>query len=122
MSKKKILITEDEIMLLEVLKERFEHEGYEIITAEIGSAGLVKAISENPDLFIIDLMMPEMDGFELIKLLRSNSDSKEKPIIVVSALGREKDIKRAMELGANRYFTKPTEPKELSKTIKELLQ
>lgn len=117
----KVLIIEDDIMLLETTKFRLEANGYEVITAENGKDGSFKAMSEKPDIMLVDLMMPEVDGFETIKIVRSNSDLKNTPIIVVSALGREEDIKKAKDAGANDFVTKPYSADELLGKIKDFL-
>lgn len=118
----KILIVEDDVMLLETMKFRLEASGYEIIVAENGKEGSFKAMSEKPDLILADIMMPELDGIAMVKIIRANSDLKTVPIIVCSALGRDEDIKKAMETGANDYITKPYESDVLLKKIEDLLK
>ncbi|MBT3182003.1 MAG: response regulator transcription factor [Deltaproteobacteria bacterium] len=117
---KKILIVEDEVMLLETMKTRLEFSGYEVVIAENGKDGAFKAISEKPDIILADLMMPELSGFDMIKIIRSNSDLKEVPIIAVSALGRDEDMKKAKEVGANEYVVKPYNSADLLKKIEDL--
>ena len=120
MANKKILIVEDEVMLLEMMKVHLEYLGYEVITAENGKDGSFKAMSERPDVILADLMLPELDGFQMIKLIRSNSDLKDVPIIAVTALGREEDIKKARDAGVNDYVIKPYSLEELAKKIEEV--
>lgn len=122
MANKKILIVEDEVMLSELMKVQLEYVGYDVITAEDGKEGSFKAMSERPDLILADIMLPELDGFEMIKIIHSNSDLKDVPIIVVTALGREEDIKKAKDLGVNDYIVKPYSVDELLKKIKEALK
>ena len=122
MVKKKILIVEDEIMLLETMKMRLESLDYEVITSENGKDGAFKAISEKPDIIIADFMLPELSGLEMVKIIRSNSDTKNIPVIVVSALGRKEDIEKATAAGANDYIIKPYEVDELFEKIKDLLK
>ncbi len=119
---KKLLIVEDEIMLLETMKFRLESKGYEVITAENGKDGSFKAMSDKPDLILADIMMPELDGIEMTKIIRANSDLKDVPIIMVTALGREEDVKRALEAGANDYVTKPYSAEDLLKKVEEFLK
>ena len=107
---KKILIAEDEDILLNVLKDRFEAEGWKVSVATDGE-GAVKAIDKTKfDMVLLDLLMPKKDGFEVIKEVRSNPEHKTLPIIVLSNLGGDEDIKKALELGANDYFVKTQHP------------
>lgn len=119
---KKILIVEDDVLLLETMKDRLEAGGYITITAENGKDGSFKAMAEKPDLILADLLMPELDGIGMTKIIRSNSDLKNTPIIVVSALGRDKDIEDAMAAGANDYVTKPYSFADLIKKIESHLK
>ena len=121
-NKKRILVVEDDVMSLEVMRIRLEQSGFEVIAADGGKEGLIKAISEHPDLIIADVMMPELDGLQMIKILRANSDLKNTPIIVISALGREIDIRNAKEAGANDYIVKPSLTDEIVKKVKGLIK
>lgn len=121
-NKKKILVVEDEVMLEELIKFRLEREGFEVIMAENGNEGLLKALSEKPDLILADIMLPEMDGNQMIKIIRSNSDLKKIPIIAVSARGGEDFTKQTIAAGANDYVVKPFEGVELVKLIKKHLK
>ncbi len=122
MANEKLLLVEDDVMLVEMMKMNLEARGYQIITAENGKDGAFKAITEKPDLILADLMMPELDGFEMIKLIRSNSDLKDTPIICVTALGREEDIQKAKDAGATDYIVKPYTADDLVKSIKSHLK
>lgn len=122
MANKKILIVEDEVLMLEMMKMRFEADGFDVITAENGKDGLLKSLSDKPDLMLVDLLMPEMSGIEMIKVLRMNSDLKKTPIIVVSALGRDSDVKEAFDVGANDYIVKPYSYEDLKKKVEKLLK
>jgi len=119
MPNKKILAVEDDLMLVELMRHRLESSGYEVITAENGKEGSFKAMAERPDIVLADIMMPELDGLEMIKIIRANSDLKDVPIIVCSALGREDDIKKAMDAGANDYVVKPYDSTELINKIEK---
>ena len=122
MANEKLLLVEDDVMLMEMMKMNLEAKGYRVITAENGKDGAFKAIAEKPDLILADLMMPELDGFEMIKLIRANSDLKETPIICVTALGREEDIKKATDVGATDYITKPYTAEDLARSIESHLK
>ena len=108
---KKILIAEDEDILLNVLKDRFEAEGWEVTTAKDGVEAM-GAINKEPklDLVLLDLLMPKKDGFEVLKEVRDNPELKNLPIIVLSNLGGDEDIKKALALGAKDYFVKTQHP------------
>ena len=107
---KKILIAEDEDILLNVLKDRFEAEGWKVSAAKDGEEA-VKAIEKTKfDMVLLDLLMPKKDGFEVIKEVRNNPEHKTLPIVVLSNLGGDEDIKKALELGANDYFVKTQHP------------
>lgn len=108
---KKILIAEDEDILLNVLKDRFEAEGWEVATARDGVETMEAIKKSLPDLILLDLLMPKKDGFEVLKEVRSNPEYKNLPIIIVlSNLGSDEDIKKALALGANDYFVKTQHP------------
>ena len=119
--KRKILLIDDEYFLLEILKDRLEFHGYEVLTATDGKEGVEKALSEKPDLIFMDIMMPEMDGLEVTKLLRTKPEMKDIPIICLSALGRPADIESAKECGANDYMVKPFQAQELLEKIESFL-
>lgn len=108
---KKILIAEDEEVLVNVLKDRFEAEDWEVIVAKDGVEAIA-AIEKEPlfDLILLDLLMPKKDGFEVLKEVRGNPELKNLPIIVLSNLGGDDDIKKALALGANDYFVKTQHP------------
>ena len=108
---KKILIAEDEEVLLNVLKDRFEAEGWEVTTARDGEEAVESIKKIRPDLVLLDLLMPKKDGFEVLKEIRGDQEFKTLPIIVVlSNLGSDEDIKKALALGANDYFVKTQHP------------
>ena len=108
---KKILVAEDEEVLLNVIKDRFEAEGWEVITARDGEEAVVAIRKSRPDLVLLDLLMPKKDGFEVLKEIRGDPEFKTLPIIVVlSNLGSDEDIKKALALGANDYFVKTQHP------------
>ncbi len=108
---KKILIAEDEEVLLNVLKDRFEADGWTVIVARDGEEAVEDIKRSPPDLVLLDLVMPKKDGFEVLKEIRNNPEYKNLPIIIVlSNLGSDEDIKKALALGANDYFVKTQHP------------
>ncbi len=116
----RLLIVEDEIALAEGLKDNFEIEGYEVITAHDGEEGLNMALSEKPDIIILDVMMPKMSGFDVCKKLRSAGD--QTPIIMLTARTEEVDRVLGLELGADDYVAKPFSTRELVARVKAVLR
>ena len=108
-------------MLQEMIKIQLGEMGYDAITAENGKDGLFKAIQERPDLIIADIMMPELDGNEMIKLIRQDQNLKNTPVVVVSALGREQDVDTSIKAGASDYIIKPFFAADLEKLLKKHL-
>jgi len=122
MDKKKILLVEDEKVLMETVTLRLEDNGYEVISAYDGFKGLEKAKKEKPDLIILDLMLPKMDGYKVCGLLKADTRYNKIPIIMFTARAQESDKKMGKEVGANAYITKPFEPQLLLEKIRELLK
>ena len=116
----KILIVEDEPNMVSGLRDNFEFEGYEVLTAPDGVAGLERALSESPDLVILDVMMPRMSGLDVCKQLKSKRSSI--PIIMLTARGQEVDKVVGLELGADDYVTKPFSIRELLARVKAVLR
>ena len=122
MANKKILIIEDEKSLVEMLKMRFEREGYSVIASYDGKDGLDKAKKENPGLIILDLMLPVMDGYKICALLKKDSRYSKIPIIMFTAKAQDSDRELGMEMGADAYITKPFDAALLLAKIKELIK
>jgi DNA-binding response OmpR family regulator len=117
---KRILIVEDEEEMLEGLAHNFRFEGYEVLTAKNGAEGLKLALKQKPDCVLLDIMMPEKDGFTVLKELRQRH--REIPVLVLTALNFEADVLKGFDLGADDYVTKPFGTKELLARVKRLLQ
>jgi DNA-binding response OmpR family regulator len=118
--KSKILIVEDEPDMILGLKDNFEFEGYEVITAADGPAGLDRARATKPDLIILDIMLPKLSGLEVCKTLRGEGFSS--PIIMLTARGQEIDKVVGLELGADDYVTKPFSIRELLARVRAILR
>jgi two-component system, OmpR family, alkaline phosphatase synthesis response regulator PhoP len=103
----KILIIEDEISVRENIIDLLEAEGHEVVCTENGFLGLLWAIERSPDLIICDVMMPKISGYEVLRALRQDPVTAKIPFIFLTALSEKADIRRAMELGADDYLTKP---------------
>src|SRR5271154_3639790 len=116
----KILIVEDEPNMVSGLRDNFEFEGYEVITAPDGIAGLERALTDSPDLVILDVMMPRMSGLDVCKQLKSKRPAT--PIIMLTARGQEVDKVVGLELGADDYVTKPFSIRELLARVKAVLR
>jgi DNA-binding response OmpR family regulator len=119
-SRAKILVVEDEPNMVVGLRDNFEFEGYEVITARDGVEGLQRALDESPDLVVLDVMMPRMSGLEVCKQLRAKRASL--PIIMLTARGQEVDKVVGLELGADDYVTKPFSIRELLARVKAVLR
>lgn len=120
--KKRILVVDDEADLVEMLKMRLEANNYEVMFAYDGQEALDKARKEKPDLIILDLMLPKMDGYKVCRMLKFDEKYKKIPIILFTARAQESDQKMGKEVGADAYVTKPFEPKVLLGKIEELLK
>lgn len=118
--KKKILIADDEENLLNLVKLTLEDE-YELIEARDGEEVFRLLEQTKPNLILLDVMMPKINGFDICEKLKKNKKTKDILIIILSAKGQERDIIQGMKLGADEYITKPFEPSELRKKIKEML-
>ena len=118
----KILIVEDEDELLDFLKMRLEANNYEVIAAADGKEGFEKARQEKPDLILLDLMLPKVDGYWVCNLLKHDKRHEHIPIIIITAKSGEENVKLARECGANAYMVKPFEIQELLAKIADLLK
>jgi two-component system alkaline phosphatase synthesis response regulator PhoP len=118
--KTRILIVEDEPAMVAGLRDNFEYEGYEVISAHDGVAGLDRALAEHPDLVVLDVMMPRMSGLDVCKQLKAKRPSL--PIIMLTARGQEVDKVVGLELGADDYVTKPFSIRELIARVKAVLR
>ncbi|MBH0203024.1 MAG: response regulator transcription factor [Nitrospira sp.] len=119
---KKVLVVEDEQDILQLVTHYLEKEGFRPITAISGLDALKKVKEEKPDLVVLDLMLPEMDGLEVCKRLRSVPDTAMIPILMLTAKAEESDTIVGLELGADDYVTKPFSPKALVARVKALLR
>src|SRR5688572_17422474 len=118
--KSKILIVEDEPAMVAGLRDNFEYEGYEVISAGDGVTGLERALKDSPDLVVLDVMMPRMSGLDVCKQLKAQRPAV--PIIMLTARGQEIDKVVGLELGADDYVTKPFSVRELMARVKAVLR
>ena len=121
MAKGKILVVDDEIYIVHILDFSLGMEGYEVVTALDGEQALERARAEKPDLIVLDIMMPKLDGYETCKRLKADPETKDVPVILLSAKGRNVDQKVGFEVGADDYITKPFSPRKLVERINAIL-
>ena len=121
MKKGKILVVDDEINITQILEFSIGAEGYEVLTALNGEDAVDKARRELPDLIILDVMMPKIDGFEACRILKANPLTKNIPVILLTAKGRDIDKRLGYEVGAADYIVKPFSPNKLIDRIHEVL-
>src|SRR5512142_1974573 len=117
----KILIIDDDLDTLRLVGLMLQRQGYQISAATNGQQGLEKAFEEDPDLILLDIMMPDMDGYEVTRRLRQNPSTAETPILMFTAKTQLDDKVVGFEVGADDYLTKPTHPSELQARVKALL-
>ncbi len=122
MSKETILIVDDEEDILELIKYNLKNEGYHILTATTGEQAIKIANQSHPDLMVLDLMLPGIDGLDVTKYLKGNESTQEMPIVMLTAKGEEADVVTGLELGANDYISKPFSPKVLVARIRAILR
>ena len=121
MNPKKILVVDDEVDLVETVRFPLEIEGFNVLVAYNGEEALNQARKENPDLILLDLMLPKLDGYKVCRLLKFDERYKHIPILMLTAKTQEKDKVLGMETGADEYITKPFEMDYLLKKVKEYL-
>jgi len=119
--KVKILVVDDEIYILHILDFSLTMEGYEVITAKDGFDALEKISQSKPDLVVLDIMMPRLDGYETCKRIKGAEETKGIPVILLSAKGRKVDSQAGYAVGADSYMVKPFSPRKLAEKIKVLL-
>lgn len=118
----KILIIEDDSDISELVQYNLEREGYKVVTSANGESGFSQAMTHRPDLIILDLMLPGLDGLSVCRKLRAHPTTAEVPIVMLSAKGEESDVVIGLELGADDYVAKPFSPKELLARIRAVLR
>jgi two-component system phosphate regulon response regulator PhoB len=122
MQKATILVVDDEEDILELVSYNLQKEGYQVLAAETGEEALHTAREDLPELIVLDLMLPGLDGLEVCKILKNSPDTKHIPIIMLTAKGSESDVVVGLELGADDYITKPFSPRILLARVKTALR
>ena len=113
MGKMTVLVIDDDPVILELLRVNFEIEGFDVICAIDGEEGFARAQAEHPDAVISDIMMPRRDGLQLLSDLKSDPDTEDLPVILLSAKAQKAEVQQGLDLGADDYITKPFDPLEL---------
>lgn len=119
---KKILVVDDEKDIVEILQEILRHEGYDVITASDGNEGLKKASENKPDLIVADVMMPHMDGYELVKRLKEDPGTTNIPVVFLTAKDQATDRYKGLSLGVAAYIVKLFDLDELREVVREVLE
>jgi two-component system alkaline phosphatase synthesis response regulator PhoP/two-component system response regulator VicR len=117
---KKILAVDDEKHIVRLVQVNLERAGYEVVTAHDGKEALQKVEEENPDLVVLDVMMPYMDGFEVLQNLRRNPSTRDIPVIMLTAKAQDADVFKGWQSGVDCYLTKPFNPMELLSFVKRI--
>ncbi|HUQ63677.1 MAG TPA: response regulator [Acidimicrobiales bacterium] len=117
----KVLVVDDDPVILELLRLNFEMEGFEVVSACDGRAGFERAVQEAPDVVVSDIMMPNVDGLEMLQQLRADPETAQLPILLLSAKAQQTEIQKGLDMGADDYVTKPFDPLELLDRVNALL-
>lgn len=119
---KKILAVDDERHIVRLVQVNLERAGYQVVTAFDGREALEKVEAERPDLVVLDVMMPYMDGFEVLQTLRKNQNTRDLPVIMLTAKAQDADVFRGWQSGVDCYLTKPFNPMELIAFVKRIFK
>ena len=117
----KVLVCDDERHIVRLIQVNLERQGYQVVTAFDGKEGLEKIASEKPNVVVLDVMMPYMDGFEVLKRIRKEPETEALPVIMLTAKAQDKDVFEGYHYGADMYLTKPFNPMELVAFVKRIL-
>jgi len=119
---KKILVVDDERHIVRLVQVNLERTGYQVVTAFDGKEALKKVESDKPDLIVLDVMMPHMDGFEVLKRLKADDKTKNIPVVMLTAKAQDADVFRGWASGVDCYLTKPFNPIELLTFVKRIFE
>ncbi len=119
---RKILVVDDERHIVRLVQVNLEKVGYQVLTAYDGVEALEQVAKESPDMIILDVMMPRMDGFEVLKKLQADAKTRDIPVIMLTARAQDADIFRGWSSGVSSYLTKPFNPRELLTFVERIFQ
>ena len=117
----RVLVADDDENLLAIVSYRLERSGYAVIPASDGEEAVRLALAERPDLAVLDVMMPKLDGYEVTRRLRQHEETRRMPVILLTARAQEADVARGFEAGADDYVRKPFSPQELRARVQAIL-
>jgi DNA-binding response OmpR family regulator len=117
-----VLVVDDDPVIQKLLQVNFELEGYQVITAGDGLEGLARARGDRPDVIILDIMMPKMNGLDVARALKADTSTEGIPVLLLSARAQASDVQVGLDIGADGYITKPFDPAELLERVGELLK
>lgn len=120
--RKRVLVVDDERHIVRLVQVNLERQGYEVLTAYDGVECLEKAKSQQPDLIILDVMMPRMDGFEALQRLKTDPETSHIPVIMLTARAQDRDVLQGYQYGADLYLTKPFSPMELLSLVRRVFE
>jgi len=118
---KKIVLAEDEPQIARLVEFKLKKEGYQVVSKGNGEEALAAIKAEKPDLILLDVMMPVMDGYEVLRRVKEDENLKNIPVVMLTAKAQERDVVKGIDLGADDYITKPFHPAELLARVKKIL-
>jgi len=118
---KKIVLAEDEPQIARLVEFKLKKEGYQVVSKGNGEEALAAIKAEKPDLILLDVMMPVMDGYEVLRRVKEDENLKNIPVVMLTAKAQERDVVKGIDLGAEDYITKPFHPAELLARVKRIL-
>jgi DNA-binding response OmpR family regulator len=117
----RVLVVDDDPQVLRLMRVNLELEGYDVVSAPDGEEALEAVLAERPDVVVCDVMMPGVDGLTVLRNLRANPKTSKIPFVMVSAKAQRADVKAALDMGADKYITKPFDPQDLLDAVENLL-
>ena len=118
----RVLVIDDEPDVLLLCRVNLGHAGFEVLEAQDGEHGIADAVAERPDVIVLDLMLPRMDGFDVLRTLREDERTRRTPVLVLSAKAQREDRRRCLEMGADIFLTKPFSPEVLGESLSRLME